>query len=87
MIAVLGLGVGSTVAQPVFARSCYSIPAKFLERNPLGPCGSCIEWLKKIAEVNPDFKIITFTDSSCIFSNLFFFFFELFTSVQVLVYL
>ncbi|XP_063933228.1 uncharacterized protein LOC135145028 isoform X2 [Zophobas morio] len=65
MLAVLGLGVGSTVAQPVFARSCYSIPAKFLERNPLGPCGSCIEWLKKIAEVNPDFKIITFTDSSC----------------------
>jgi hypothetical protein len=24
--------------------------------NPLGPCGSCMEWLKKVAEVNPDFK-------------------------------
>lgn len=33
--------------------------------NPLPPCGSCSEWLKKIAEVNPDFKVITFTDISC----------------------
>eukprot|EP01134_Creolimax_fragrantissima_P005343 CFRG5343T1 len=35
------------------------------ELNPLGPCGSCMEWLKKIAEVNPDMKIVTFLDSSC----------------------
>ena len=33
--------------------------------NPLPPCGSCSEWLKKIAEVNPEFKIVTFTDTSC----------------------
>lgn len=33
--------------------------------NPLKPCGACMEWLKKIAEVNPDFKVITFTDSNC----------------------
>ncbi|CAM9747199.1 unnamed protein product [Discosporangium mesarthrocarpum] len=33
--------------------------------NPLKPCGACMEWLKKIAEVNPDFKVLTFTDSNC----------------------
>eukprot|EP00551_Chaetoceros_affinis_P012832 CAMPEP_0203668988 /NCGR_PEP_ID=MMETSP0090-20130426/5467_1 /ASSEMBLY_ACC=CAM_ASM_001088 /TAXON_ID=426623 /ORGANISM="Chaetoceros affinis, Strain CCMP159" /LENGTH=275 /DNA_ID=CAMNT_0050533555 /DNA_START=145 /DNA_END=972 /DNA_ORIENTATION=+ len=33
--------------------------------NPLKPCGACNEWLKKIAESNPHFKIITFTDADC----------------------
>lgn len=33
--------------------------------NPLKPCGACMEWLKKIAEVNPNFKVVTFTDSRC----------------------
>jgi cytidine deaminase len=33
--------------------------------NPLGPCGACTEWLRKIAEVNPDFKVMTFTDLEC----------------------
>ena len=32
--------------------------------NPLKPCGSCAEWLKKIAEVNPAFKVLSFTDSN-----------------------
>ncbi len=35
--------------------------------NPTAPCGSCNEWLKKIAESNPDFKVITFTDETCDF--------------------
>ena len=35
------------------------------DRNPLEPCGACNEWLKKIAESNPDFKVITFTDTNC----------------------
>lgn len=39
-------------------------PEPFCE-NPLKPCGACMEWLKKIAEVNPDFKVITFTDTRC----------------------
>lgn len=30
--------------------------------NPLKPCGACNEWLKKIAEVNPKFRVVTFTD-------------------------
>jgi cytidine deaminase len=33
--------------------------------NPLKPCGACNEWLKKIAESNPYFRIITFTDANC----------------------
>lgn len=33
--------------------------------NPLMPCGACNEWLKKIAECNPYFKVITFTDADC----------------------
>jgi hypothetical protein len=33
--------------------------------NPLRPCGACNEWLKKIAESNPYFTILTFTDSEC----------------------
>lgn len=33
--------------------------------NPLAPCGACNEWLKKIAESNPYFKILTFTDCQC----------------------
>lgn len=33
--------------------------------NPLKPCGACNEWLKKIAESNPYFKVVTFTDAGC----------------------
>lgn len=33
--------------------------------NPLAPCGACREWLAKISEVNPDFKVVTFEDTSC----------------------
>lgn len=31
-------------------------------RPRLGPCGACNEWLRKVAEVNPDFKLVTFAD-------------------------
>lgn len=34
-------------------------------RNPLGPCGACMEWLRKIYEVNPSFRVLTFQDESC----------------------
>lgn len=32
--------------------------------NPLKPCGACTSWLQKIVKVNPDFKVVTFTDST-----------------------
>ena len=35
------------------------------EHNPIRPCGACREWLKKITEVNPDFVVVTFTDTAC----------------------
>eukprot|EP00931_Biecheleriopsis_adriatica_P007942 TRINITY_DN109181_c0_g1_i1.p1 TRINITY_DN109181_c0_g1~~TRINITY_DN109181_c0_g1_i1.p1 ORF type:complete len:548 (-),score=107.61 TRINITY_DN109181_c0_g1_i1:43-1485(-) len=34
-------------------------------RNPLAPCGACMEWLRKIYEVNPSFRVVTFEDESC----------------------
>ena len=33
--------------------------------NPLKPCGACKEWLYKIAEVNPGFKVLMFSDVNC----------------------
>ena len=36
-----------------------------VDLNPLSPCGACHEWLKKIAECNPYFQIMTFTDENC----------------------
>jgi hypothetical protein len=36
-----------------------------LADNPKAPCGSCAEWLKKVAESNPDLKVITFADTTC----------------------
>ena len=33
--------------------------------NPLRPCGACKEWLIKIAEVNPGFKVLMFSDVTC----------------------
>jgi len=45
-------------------RSAFSL-GEGSDMNPLGPCGACTEWLKKIAEVNPDFKVMTFRDASC----------------------
>ena len=35
------------------------------DMNPLKPCGACLEWLKKIAEVNPHFCVITFANEGC----------------------
>ncbi|CEG35555.1 uncharacterized protein PHALS_11430 [Plasmopara halstedii] len=36
-----------------------------LDRNPLAPCGACKEWLVKIAEANPSFRVITFENARC----------------------
>jgi len=35
------------------------------DMNPLKPCGACQEWLRKVAEVNPRFRVLTFTDCEC----------------------
>ena len=41
-----------------------TVSVKEKDTNPMAPCGACREWLKKIAEVNPAFQIVTFTDES-----------------------
>jgi cytidine deaminase len=35
------------------------------DRNPLAPCGACKEWLLKIAEANPSFRVVTFENARC----------------------
>lgn len=53
--------VSSSTTRTVFIKQSV----KLKDRNPLAPCGACNEWLKKIAESNPYFKILTFTDCQC----------------------
>jgi len=53
--------VGSHAAHLAFPESS-ALPD---ERNPINPCGACNEWLKKIAESNPDFRVVTFTSTDC----------------------
>lgn len=75
LVAVLALNLISTSASrqssPATKRSrSESINNGFelgegSEINPRGPCGACTEWLRKISEVNPDFKVMTFRDASC----------------------
>ena len=38
---------------------------KRTDLNPIAPCGACSEWLKKIAEREPNFRIITFDTVAC----------------------
>jgi len=47
------------------AQTAFHIKVCEDDMNPLKPCGSCSEWLKKIAEVNPSFKVLSFTDEDC----------------------
>ena len=46
-------------------RDIYAVAVLSLDPSlpNLGPCGACQEWLKKIIEVNPNLRIISFGDS------------------------
>jgi len=46
-------------------RQTSVVAVEYADINPMKPCGACTEWLKKIAEVNPAFRIATFTDANC----------------------
>eukprot|EP00940_MAST-03C_sp_MAST-3C-sp2_P003479 g3479.t1 len=50
-------------AAAVEGRDSFAVAQDTL--NPIKPCGACTEWLRKIAEVNPDFRILSFSDTSC----------------------
>ena len=54
----------SAVARKAAKRTVV-IESAGIDMNPLSPCGACNEWLKKIAESNPYFQILTFTDADC----------------------
>lgn len=46
-------------------RHLQAVAVLSLGTNPeLGPCGACQEWLQKMADVNPDLRIVTFTDEA-----------------------
>ncbi len=47
------------------AATTLTIAVDSEDLNPLKPCGACMEWLKKIAEKNPEFRVATFTDEGC----------------------
>jgi cytidine deaminase len=55
------------VAQPDLQRADIAAVA-ILSLDPslprLGPCGACQEWLRKIAEVNPELQILTFENDT-----------------------
>jgi len=42
-----------------------SLSAASTHSNPLQPCGACCEWLRKITQVCPAFRVVTFLDLSC----------------------
>lgn len=53
-------GTEGAVCQPVGTQL-----TPVMDLNPLSPCGACKEWLYKIAEVNPGFKVLMFADVNC----------------------
>lgn len=60
--------IGSAfAAHPTLERKHIAAVAVLsLGKNPrLGPCGACAEWLRKMAEANPDLRVVTFEDPAC----------------------
>lgn len=59
------MSIGSTEddASTLLCPELKTIYVEEKDMNPLRPCGACHEWLKKIAEVNPQFRVVTFTDA------------------------
>ncbi|CAD7962602.1 unnamed protein product [Amoebophrya sp. A25] len=39
--------------------------ARSSDLNPINPCGACMEWLRKISEKEPSFRVITFASMAC----------------------
>ena len=61
--------IGSALAaNPELKREnilCVAVLSLGKKGPTLGPCGACREWLLKVAEVNPDFSVLTFEDEDC----------------------
>ena len=59
-----GGGLAEAVAEGL-CRPTAKSNADLAGLNPLRPCGACKEWLIKIAEVTPGFKVLMFSDVTC----------------------
>jgi cytidine deaminase len=61
--------IGSAlIANPLLKREdilCVAVLCLKENKPTLGPCGACKEWLSKVAEVNPEFSVITFKNDDC----------------------
>ena len=64
-VAVLSVSLDPEPADNGLGRKLSGAEIAEVALNPLDPCGACMEWLKKISEVNPDFSVLTFTSTSC----------------------
>eukprot|EP00397_Hematodinium_sp_SG-2012_P016630 GEMP01016975.1.p1 GENE.GEMP01016975.1~~GEMP01016975.1.p1 ORF type:complete len:615 (+),score=74.62 GEMP01016975.1:273-2117(+) len=70
MLLQLGLLLQSLALDPQRRKDTRETPFLRATRlnktlNPIEPCGACNEWLKKITEVQPLFRVINFTDVTC----------------------
>ena len=68
-VAAANGGTGVAVSPRLSPRGCVGRRRRrrpdLAGLNPLRPCGACKEWLIKIAEVNPGFKVLMFSDVTC----------------------
>lgn len=69
-IIVLNFSLSKNKFSEVISKNISTIKITWMEKkkydlNPRSPCGACTEWLNKIAEINPNFKIITFANEKC----------------------
>lgn len=65
LTALVGGGGGGGGGGNVLCEPLGAALKPVVDLNPLKPCGACKEWLYKIAEVNPGFKVLMFSDVSC----------------------
>eukprot|EP00127_Corallochytrium_limacisporum_P003320 Clim_evm9s148 gene=Clim_evmTU9s148 len=64
-IGAAGESVSASTVTSMGAGAAGVLVKSPTDLNPLAPCGACNEWLKKIAEANPDFRVITFQTYAC----------------------
>jgi len=56
---------GGGALSPFRSRSARHRQNTRTDLNPINPCGACMEWLRKISEKEPGFRVITFDTTNC----------------------
>ena len=54
-----------TIESQMQGHMAAHLNAEIAFQRHMNDVSACMEWLRKIAEVNPDFKVITFSDTTC----------------------